>query len=159
MEQHYPVLFEEFALHEGSGGAGQHRGGFGLRYKVKLLRGEARASFVMDHGRDGPLGAIGGQNGGVNEVHIHRNGQSETPEHLSKAQDISLLPGDSVEVRTPGGGGFGPAFERPAKLVARDVARGYYDVAQAKRLFGVVLAPASGDVDEAATNALRHETV
>jgi N-methylhydantoinase B len=155
LEQHYPVLFEEFALHEGSGGAGQQRGGFGLKYKVKLLRGEARASFVMDHGREGPLGAVGGHNGGVNEVRIHKSGQTFTPEHLSKAQDISLLPGDSVEVRTPGGGGFGPACDRPAQLVARDVARGYYSAAQAEALFGVVMTTKSGVADESATLALR----
>ena len=155
MEQHYPVLFEEFALHEGSGGAGRQRGGFGLKYKVKLLRGEARASFVMDHGRDGPLGAAGGRNGGVNEVRIHKDGQVSTPEHLSKAQDISLLPGDSVEVRTPGGGGFGPALERPSQLVAQDVARGYYSVQQAEALFGVAITAQTGAVDESATQALR----
>jgi N-methylhydantoinase B len=155
MEQHYPVLFEEFALHEGSGGAGRQRGGFGLKYKVKLLRGEARASFVMDHGRDGPLGAAGGRNGGVNEVRIHKDGQVSTPEHLSKAQDISLLPGDSVEVRTPGGGGFGPALERPSQLVAQDVARGYYSLQQAEALFGVAITAQTGAVDESATQALR----
>ena len=113
MEQHYPVLFEEFALHEGSGGAGRQRGGFGLRYRVKLLRGAARASFVMDHGREGPLGALGGSDGGVNEVRVRRGDEVYRPEHLSKDQDIALGPGDSVEVRTPGGGGYGIALERP----------------------------------------------
>ncbi len=55
IEQRYPVLIEHYALHEGSGGPGEQRGGFGVTYKVKLRRGTARASFVMDHGRDGPL--------------------------------------------------------------------------------------------------------
>ncbi len=32
MEQKFPVLFRRFALHEGSGGAGRHRGGFGVHY-------------------------------------------------------------------------------------------------------------------------------
>ena len=41
MEQYYPVLFRRFALREGSGGAGEHRGGFGVHYEVELLRGEA----------------------------------------------------------------------------------------------------------------------
>ena len=59
MEQYYPVLFRRFALREGSGGAGRHRGGFGVHYEVELLRGEARASFVMDHGRFGPPGVRG----------------------------------------------------------------------------------------------------
>ena len=59
MEQYYPVLFRRFALREGSGGAGRHRGGFGVHYEVELRRGEARASFVMDHGRFGPPGVAG----------------------------------------------------------------------------------------------------
>ncbi|MBL4756801.1 MAG: hydantoinase B/oxoprolinase family protein, partial [Rhizobiales bacterium] len=54
MEQKFPILFTRFALREGSGGAGEHRGGFGVDYEIKLLRGNARASFVMDHGRFGP---------------------------------------------------------------------------------------------------------
>ena len=43
MEQYYPVLFEEYSLHEGSGGAGSRRGGFGVNYKVRLRRGSAKA--------------------------------------------------------------------------------------------------------------------
>ena len=59
LEQHYPILFEEYALREGSGGAGRHRGGFGVSYRVRLLRGEAKASFMMDHGRTGPAWSRG----------------------------------------------------------------------------------------------------
>ncbi|MEM7652741.1 MAG: hydantoinase B/oxoprolinase family protein, partial [Pseudomonadota bacterium] len=67
-EQYYPILFEEYALREGSGGAGEWRGGFGVNYAVKLLRGDARASFVMDHGRTGPQGVAGGLDGTPNSV-------------------------------------------------------------------------------------------
>ena len=59
MEQLYPVLFEEYSLHEGSGGAGEHRGGFGVNYRIRLRRGDARVSMVMDHGRGGPPGRAG----------------------------------------------------------------------------------------------------
>src|SRR5215470_15306406 len=108
IEQLYPVLFEEYALAEGSGGAGRQRGGFGVRYAVRLRRGEARASFVMDHGRFGPQGAAGGENGGVNAVRIETVGGSYIPPHLSKDQGIAVAAGDCVTVTTPGGGGFGP---------------------------------------------------
>ena len=70
MEQAYPVLYRHYALREGSGGAGKHRGGFGLAYEVELLRGEARASFVMDHGRFGPQGAA--RRRGRRGQHRHR---------------------------------------------------------------------------------------
>ena len=136
MEQNFPILYRRYALHEGSGGAGKHRGGIGLDYEIELLRGDARASFVMDHGRTGPQGALGGQDGAVNRVEITRNGETFTPEHLSKAQDITLQPGDSVRVRTPGGGGYGDPKQRDPALVAEDVRLGRYTAAQSRALFG-----------------------
>ena len=52
---------------------GEHRGGFGVNYKIRIRRGEAVASMVMDHGRSGPLGAQGGDDGGLNRVRIMRS--------------------------------------------------------------------------------------
>ncbi|WP_203072990.1 hydantoinase B/oxoprolinase family protein [Falsiroseomonas ponticola] len=153
MEQYYPILFRRFAIHEGSGGAGQHRGGFGVHYEVELLRGEARASFVMDHGRFGPPGVRGGQAGAPNVVRLHRDGITTIPPHLSKDQGLLLREGDRVEVMTPGGGGHGDPFMRDPALVARDVMRGTYTASQADSLWGVVLR--DGVVDEAATQARR----
>ncbi len=154
MEQRYPVLFEQFALHEGSGGAGEHRGGFGVTYSVRLRRGEARASMVMDHGRFGPRGALGGDDGGMNRVHVRVGDADYTPPHLSKDQDIALRPGDVVTVSTPGGGGYGDPLRRDPISVARDVQRGYYTEADARERFRVVLA-ADGTLDQTATEALR----
>jgi N-methylhydantoinase B len=136
MEQLYPVLFEEFSLHEGSGGAGEHRGGFGVNYRIRLRRGTARVSMVMDHGRAGPPGAQGGSAGGVNKVSVLRGGQTYVPAHLSKDQDIEISEGDVICVSTPGGGGYGPAVLRPAKAVQHDVDLGYYSAAEAAALFG-----------------------
>ncbi|NNE50825.1 MAG: methylhydantoinase [Sulfitobacter sp.] len=120
MEQNFPVLYHRYALREGSGGVGKHRGGLGLEYEVELRRGAARASFVMDHGRFGPQGALGGADGAVNEVEIWRGGEKYIPEHLSKEQDIPLQAGDRVRVRTPGGGGYGDPEERDPALEAED---------------------------------------
>jgi N-methylhydantoinase B len=156
MEQIYPVLFRRFALREGSGGAGRHRGGFGVHYEVELLRGEARASFVMDHGRFGPPGVLGGADGAPNVVRVHRGdgGAVYVPEHLSKDQDIPLVAGDRVEVMTPGGGGYGDPAGRDPDLVARDIRRGYYAPDEAARLFHVAVG-ADGSVDQVATARLR----
>ncbi len=155
LEQRYPVLFDEYSLHEGSGGAGKWRGGFGINYRVTVRRGTANASMVMDHGRTGPLGALGGADGGVNQVVVRRGGTEYRPPHRSKDQDIELQAGDSVRVSTPGGGGFGDPLEREPALVARDVTRGYYTLAEAAQLFGVVLVGEPPQVDEAATAARR----
>ncbi len=154
MEAQFPVLYHHYALHEGSGGAGLHRGGFGLDYALELRRGAATASFVMDHGRSGPLGALEGSDGAVNEVRVIRNGISHTPEHLSKEQDIPLAPGDIVHVRTPGGGGYGNPMQRAPQAVAEDVRLGRYTATQARTLFGVALAP-EGTPDLSKTHLLR----
>jgi N-methylhydantoinase B len=156
MEQAYPVLYRHYALREGSGGAGKHRGGFGLAYEVELLRGEARASFVMDHGRFGPQGALGGEDGAVNSVTVFRNGEPHVPAHLSKEQDIPLTAGDRVRVGTPGGGGYGKAFERDPALVLNDVRLGYYTPEQAREKFGVVASTDGATVDTEATVRLRN---
>ncbi|MBV8835708.1 MAG: hydantoinase B/oxoprolinase family protein [Alphaproteobacteria bacterium] len=154
MEQYFPVLFRRFALREGSGGVGWHRGGFGVHYEVELLRGEARASFVMDHGRFGPPGVLGAADGAPNVVRIHHGNTTTIPEHLSKDQDIRVVAGDRVEVMTPGGGGYGDPLARDPALVARDVRRGYFTASEAKQHWGVVLAP-DGSPDLAATAAQR----
>ncbi|WP_341893826.1 hydantoinase B/oxoprolinase family protein [Ferrovibrio terrae] len=141
MEQYYPVLFEEYSLHEGSGGAGQHRGGFGVNYTIRLRRGEARASMVMDHGRSGPRGVLGGEDGGLNTVRVDLQGKdgvtSYVPPHLSKDQDIEIKVGDRLHVSTPGGGGYGDPARRDPAEVARDIERGYYTAEQVKARFGV----------------------
>lgn len=155
MEQAFPVLYHRYALREGSGGAGEQRGGFGLEYELELRNGDARASFVMDHGRFGPQGARGGADGAVNEVVVVRNGEPYTPEHLSKEQDIPLVSGDRVHVKTPGGGGYGNPFDRPAEAVLEDVALERYSVDQALALFGVVLTGSPLAVDQEATQAAR----
>ncbi|KDB02478.1 methylhydantoinase, partial [Defluviimonas sp. 20V17] len=155
MEQQFPVLYHHYALHEGSGGAGSHRGGFGLDYLLELRRGTARASFVMDHGRVGPQGALGGADGAVNIVTVWRDGKALTPEHLSKAQDIALGPGDRVQVRTPGGGGYGDPLKRDPRAVAEDVRLGRYTAAQARQLFGVALQGTPPAPDPTETARLR----
>lgn len=135
MEQNFPVIYRSYALHEGSGGAGQHRGGFGLDYEIELLRGVAKASFVMDHGRVGPQGVLGGMDGAVNRVEVIRDGVTLVPEHLSKAQNIMLNPGDRIRVRTPGGGGYGPPERRDPALVAEDLRLGRYTKEEVSRLW------------------------
>lgn len=155
IEQRYPILYERYALREGSGGAGRTRGGFGVDYSVRLRRGEARASFVMDHGRFGPQGAFGGSDGGPNLLSVERDGERYVPLHLSKDQAVPISAGDVVHVSTPGGGGYGNPLSRDPDLVLRDVTRGYYDIDQAADLFGVILE--AGKVDRVATDRIRRD--
>ena len=137
MEQYFPVLYREYALREGSGGAGEFRGGFGIKYSIELRRGEATASFVMDHGRVGPQGVLGGNDGMPNSVVVWRNGEQYIPLHLSKDQGIAISAGDRVEVGTPGGGVFGNPVNRSVEKIKSDLENGYYTEQQLKDSYGV----------------------
>ncbi len=60
-----------------------------------------------------------------------------------------------MTLELPGGGGYGPPWERdPARVVA-DVRAGYVSVAQARDAYGVALNPATLAVQEAETARLR----
>ena len=92
--------------------------------------------MVMDHGRVGPNGALGGSPGGVNRVVVERGADTYIPPHLSKDQGILLKAGESVRVSTPGGGGYGDPSKRDHDLIARDIDQGYYTADEARRRFG-----------------------
>jgi N-methylhydantoinase B len=155
MEQKFPVLYHHYAIHEESGGAGMQRGGFGLDYKLEILCKSAQASFVMDHGRYGPQGAKGGDNGNVNEVKVEIDKKIYVPIHLSKEQDIQLKQGDTVHVKTPGGGGYGDPFTRKPFLVLKDVKEQKYTIDNASKLFGVYIDKKSLKIDDLKTKSLR----
>ena len=154
MEQRYPVVFDNFQLHEDSGGAGEHRGGFGIRYSLRMRDSTGTAAFLMDHGRFGPPGVLGGGDGACNAIRVHRNGDVYTPPHLSKDQGVELADDDFVVISTPGGGGYGDAFKRSPQRVAEDVRREYYSAEIARERYGVALTAECG-VDVAATERLR----
>jgi N-methylhydantoinase B len=160
-EQRYPVLFRQFAMRENSGGAGSHRGGFGAVIELELSRGEAMASFIGDRGRFGPPGMLGGGPGAKCEVTIYRQGKKYIPPHLTKDERVllrgrvSIQKGDVVQLKTPGGGGYGEPLSRDPTLVRRDVLRGYISRRVAKRDYGVIMR--GKRVDWAATAALRAE--
>jgi N-methylhydantoinase B len=110
----------------------------------------------MDHGRFGPPGLFGGKDGAPNEVIVTRQGADYVSPHLSKDEDIRLVAGDTITVRTPGGGGYGDPRQRDPALVARDVARGYLTAEDAARDYDVVMTAADPPaLDRRATEARR----
>ena len=62
-----------------------------------------------------------------------RDGAVARPFDNAKGDGFTLEAGDTVQVRTPGGGGYGPPAERARQSIERDLSRGYYDREQAAR--------------------------
>jgi len=66
-----------------------------------------------------------------------------------------LKPGDAVRLRSGGGGGYGPPWERAIASVQHDVKQGYVTPEAAAEAYGVAIAPVTLEVDFAATERLR----
>jgi N-methylhydantoinase B len=137
LEQDYPVLFEMTGLRESSAGHGERRGGLGIQYTVRLRRGTAVASFMMDKGVIPPHGLLGGRDGSLTEIEVGQGDAVSRPEHVSKGSGFELEAGDWVTIRTPGGGGFGDAAGRSRARIEEDVRRGYLTAEEAADAYGV----------------------
>jgi N-methylhydantoinase B len=125
LEAAYPVMFTQWALREGSGGAGAHRGGLGAIYEIELLEANAEAFLFGDRARARPQGANGGGPGQENHFTYQQDDGWHAPPMASKMTGIKLKRGQRVRLETPGGGGWGdPAARDPASTV-RDRRLGY----------------------------------
>jgi N-methylhydantoinase B len=103
LEHAYPLRVARYQIRRGSGGAGRHRGGDGLRRDLMVL-GPARVALLTERRTTGPRGAQGGEDGAPGENVLIRAGVEEP---LPSKTTFSLEAGDVVSIRTPGGGGWG----------------------------------------------------
>ncbi|MCP4995256.1 MAG: 5-oxoprolinase, partial [Gammaproteobacteria bacterium] len=104
LEWRFPVRLEEFSIRRGSGGAGKHRGGDGVRRKLRFLE-PMTANILAGHRLVPPYGMGGGRPGrvGCNYL-LHSDG--DRTEQLAQGQ-VHAEEGDVMVIKTPGGGGFG----------------------------------------------------
>jgi N-methylhydantoinase B len=158
MEVEQPVLYLRRELREGSAGAGRTRGGNGYVLSYKLLGGRTQLHRTSQKSRSLPQGVHGGGpgDGGRWVVNEGLPGERTLPYAIGDIEPLAQ--GDTVTHYTPAGGGFGPPEERDPRLVQRDVRFGFLTVADAARLYGVVLDPHTLDIvaanrpNEASTN-------
>ena len=125
LEAAYPVRFTQWALRDGSGGDGTHRGGLGAIYEIELLEEAAEAFLFGERSRAAPKGAAGGGDAAPNRFSWTHDGARHVPPMGSKMLGIRLARGDRVRLETPGGGGWGPPAGRAAEARAADAALGY----------------------------------
>ncbi len=104
LELRYPLRVEDFSIRQGSGGAGDNKGGDGA---VRVLRAlsPVTVSLVSSSRRIAPFGLSGGTDGATGEQFVIRAGGRR--EAVAGVSAIELQAGDAIEIRTPGGGGWG----------------------------------------------------
>lgn len=148
-ESFFPYRIEAKRLRPDTGGAGRQRGGLGVE-KVYRIVDTCHLVVGFDRVACPPWGVHGGGAGAPASVEILR--ASGERESFTKGER-RIEAGDLVYVRSGGGGGFGPAIERPVEEVLRDLRLGYVSRDSAERDYGVVLR--DDGIDEAATAARR----
>lgn len=104
LEHRYPVRVERFAIRQGSGGSGKHRGGDGVIRELIFLK-EMALSVLSQHRTEGPYGLAGGQAGKPGRQRLLR--ASGEMVELKSVDGCTVYAGDRLILETPGGGGFG----------------------------------------------------
>jgi N-methylhydantoinase B len=137
-EHRYPLRFDYYRIREGSGGDGTRRGGCGSAYGITALS-DCVLSVLGDRVDHQPPGAQGGGPAAANEVRITTGGQSWTPPFRSKIERHPLAAGDSVQLASPGGGGFGPPTARDLAAITADLDAGLITAAVAEQVYGAVI--------------------
>lgn len=116
LEASYPVRVIASTLRRSSGGAGQARGGDGVRKRLRFLA-PVQLSLTQERTRRGPWGLSGGGDGAVGGLRVRLPGGRWR--RVLREVPLRLPAGSEVEVETPGGGGHGGARPRRSGAPAR----------------------------------------
>jgi len=155
IESEFPTRITRFELITDSGGAGEFRGGLGIRREYLNLA-DARFSIRSMKHAIPPNGCVGGESGRAGDIWI--NPERAAAKRLpTRYADYPLRAQDTFRLDTPGGGGYGDLLAREAERVLADVCEGAVSKEAAERDYGVILRPAgrSWAIDVAATQARR----
>ncbi|MEA2071070.1 MAG: hydantoinase B/oxoprolinase family protein [Asgard group archaeon] len=117
IEVRYPLEVFEYALRNNSGGRGKYRGGLGIK-RVFQTRVPVIVNVLGERQKTRPWGLKDGQAG---EAGIYFKLSETNQKTILPGKSTSiLLPGEILVIKTPGGGGYGEAKNRPNPLTKND---------------------------------------
>ncbi|WGX98236.1 hydantoinase B/oxoprolinase family protein [Nocardioides sp. L-11A] len=142
-ESRFPFVVESLSLAVDSGGAGQFRGGLGYEKHIRMLK-DANFMSIADRSILACWGVKGGKAGKPFQVTIDPGGPNEREvDALADAEPV--VAGETIRIRTTGGGGWGNPLERDPATVVRDVVWRKVSAEAALADYGVVL---TGSLDD-----------
>lgn len=124
-----PLLITRRELRDGSGGAGEYRGGLG---ETIVITGapdgdlNSRLPLVLSGGAGrfsrGPAGVAGGLHGAPGRIAV--DGVALPATELGNSPHVAFRPDQLITLELPGGGGYGDPARRSPAAIASDVAEG-----------------------------------
>jgi N-methylhydantoinase B len=136
-ESKNPWLLERVELAPDSCGAGRHRGGLGVDMDFHMLE-DSYVTSATERTKSPPWGIGGGGEARANAVALRLPDGTRTS--FGKATRLLVPKGATLELRTGGGGGYGPPEERDAEAVRDDLREGYVSEEHARRWYPHALA-------------------
>ncbi|MBP1985975.1 hydantoinase B/oxoprolinase family protein [Halolamina salifodinae] len=146
LETAYPLRVLRYSLRPDSGGAGEFRGGLGIRRDIEVRGHTARFSLLADRQQHAPYGLEGGDEGERGAAYLYEDAQAYAAEEdagvsvgekLPQKSVHDLDPGSVVSIRTPGAGGYGDPDERSPSALARDLRLGKLSPEALRERYGV----------------------
>lgn len=128
IEMEYPLVVEEYSLVENSGGAGEFRGGMGLRRTIRAMDHDCDFNGAGERFANRPWGIFGGRPGAAGKFE-HENSDGVVTPLSTKPMNVSVKAGDKVTVESPGAGGYGPPQQREKQRVQEDLDSGKFSQA------------------------------
>ena len=154
-ESRFPFIVEKLGLAKDSGGAGRFRGGLGYEKHIRMLK-DAHFMSIADRSILACWGVKGGKAGGSFSVTLNP-GQPDEREFDALTDAEPIMAGDTIRIRTTGGGGWGDPLERPIESVEQDVLWGKVSAEFAATDYGVVIGEGTATADVEASEKLRAE--
>ncbi|MCY4292361.1 MAG: hydantoinase B/oxoprolinase family protein [Roseovarius sp.] len=149
LERQHPIRVEDYGMVPDSCGAGEFRGGLGVRRSYRLLADEAGLQLRSDRTKFAPYGLGGGHPGRktVNWLEEPDGTRRDLPGKVT----MPLAKGQLVVHEQAGAGGFGDPLKRDPRRVLADVADEKLSAGAALSHYGIVLNADDGDIDIEAT--------
>ncbi|MGW0994237.1 hydantoinase B/oxoprolinase family protein [Streptomyces sp. NPDC002523] len=133
LETLFPVQVERYAVRPDSAGPGRTRGGNGVVREYRFTA-DQNLSLWWERSVTPAWGMFGGADGAAPRVTL--NPGRPDARSLLKANALPVREGDVLRCESGGGGGYGPASERPAEAVAEDVRQGVLTAEHVRERYG-----------------------
>jgi N-methylhydantoinase A/oxoprolinase/acetone carboxylase beta subunit/N-methylhydantoinase B/oxoprolinase/acetone carboxylase alpha subunit len=161
-EMAYPVIYGSYGLMQDSAGPGRHRGGLGVVRDFALTHGEGVLSVAGDRELRPAWGYAGGGSANRGNGLVYRPGKPDEYVIGMKRSGFRVESGATIHYWQGGGGGYGPAWERPIDWVVDDLRSGYISFEGARDDYFVVMDQVDHEaleyrVDMEATQQIRSE--
>ena len=153
IEVSYPLLVESYELVPNSEGAGERRGGVGLRRALRVLGKEVQLTLSSDRAKVPPWGLFGGWPAKPSRCIVQ--GPDGSVRRLPSKVTTTVEADHLIVTETPGGGGWGDPRRRDPESVRWDVLEGLISQDRAREIYGVALSPSTLAVDWETTGSLR----